>query len=155
MRKNSSTIYTYTQCSKCKFYVNKLYLKTKQSPVLLSMLWLCVWTFMLGWRRGRLFHWLSRHLETKQCVARPWEPFWCHTQSMPLSKWFLSLKSSQDHEFLERRGAVLSSLYFPNLLQGPDTYRGGRVDGWMENEVMHGWMDGRKMDDGWIDEWIR
>ena len=31
---------------------------------------------------------------------------------------------------------------FPNLLQGPDTYWGGRVDGWMENELMHGWMDG-------------
>ena len=110
--KNSSTIYTYTQSSKCKSYVNKLYLKRKQNPVLLSTLWLGVWTFMLGWRRGSLFHWLSRHLQTKHCVARPWEPFWRQTQSMPLSKWFLSLKSSQDHKFLEHRG-LSYLLYIP------------------------------------------
>lgn len=46
------------------------------------------------------------------------------------------------------QGAVRSSLYSPNLLQGPDTYGGGRVDGWMENEVMDGRKEGRWMMDG-------
>ena len=36
VRKNSSTIYTYTQRSKCKFYVNKLYLKKEDPSELLS-----------------------------------------------------------------------------------------------------------------------